>query len=113
MKKYGIIIVACLIVFSCAINTKKSVIKQTVLNGSFRSVQGVMDNLSCYCSNGGYVTTMENKKIGICFDESSEFTCKNIQVKGYYRKKMINPEKYSPCPAGERNLFYVTSYKCR
>jgi len=91
----------------------KEVQENQSLQGKYRSIKGVMDNLSCYCFNAGYLTTTDNKKIPICFeDDNIEIDCKSITVKGYYRTEKNNPESTNPCPSGEKTYFQVTSYSC-
>jgi hypothetical protein len=115
---------AILVLFTgCALNSKdtqgvstdvKSVAKQqTSLQGTYKSVTGVMDPLSCYCVNGGYLTTKDSKKIPICFENiEEEIKCDYMMVQGSYKTKKNNPEPTNPCPAGEREYFNVSSYSC-
>lgn len=64
----------------------------------FESVRGVMDSLSCYCFNAGYVETDDGEKISVCFDHfDEEINCENIHVTWNYGIKKINPETTSPC----------------
>jgi hypothetical protein len=84
------------------------------LKGTYKSVIGVMDLLSCYCLNGGYLTTQDGKEIPICFENiEEEIECNYLVVEGNYITKKIDPDSTNPCPAGEMTLFYVTSYECK
>jgi hypothetical protein len=73
-----------------------------------------MDPLSCYCYNGGYITTSSNEKIPICFSNDDEdVPCKNLEVSGNYKSIKIQPDSNNPCPSGEMNIFFVTKYTCK
>jgi len=84
------------------------------LQGTYKSVMGVMDPLSCYCFNGGYLTTQSGKEIPICFENSEvEIECDYLLIEGNYITKKIDHDSTNPCSAGEMTLFYVTSYECK
>jgi hypothetical protein len=80
--------------------------------GSFVSMKGVMDELSCYCFNGGYLTTENNEKIPLCFQEEDEIDCKNLSVEGYFEEKNIDTEETNPCPVGKKSVFKVVAFEC-
>ena len=85
-----------------------------VLEGSYRSIRGVMDPLSCYCFNGGYLTTAEGERFALCFanEEDMPGACENLRVTALHTTKTLDPEPTSPCPAGERTLYAVQSFTC-
>lgn len=115
MKDYLILLVFVLstvLVIGCFKNNGGN--KSITIEGKFRSVKGVMDPLSCYCYNAGYLTTESGEKIDICIeDDDKNIVCENIVVTGYYTTKKNAPEDASPCPAGERKVFIMKSYKCK
>lgn len=81
--------------------------------GEFRSLKGVMNNLSCYCYNGGHLTLDSGEKINLCFeDENTDIQCQRIKVSGYYKTLTNHPEPTSPCPKGEKEVLMVESYEC-
>lgn len=83
------------------------------LSGSYRSVQGVMDGLSCYCFNAGYLTLENGRSVAVCFeDEELNVSCDKVAVEGKYKTEKINFEETSPCPDGEMTYFNAVSYKC-
>jgi hypothetical protein len=82
------------------------------VTGTFKSVQGVMDPLSCYASNGGYVTQSNGERVAVSFTTESEITCASIEVKGNYITKTISSNPNSPCPAGTMKMLEVESYTC-
>ncbi|MDD5567356.1 MAG: hypothetical protein PHH01_04135 [Patescibacteria group bacterium] len=87
--------------------------KLSSLSGIFRSVKGVMDPLSCYCLNSGYLITKDNKEVPVCFeDNDKDIQCNQITITGDYETKKINPESTNPCPAGEMTYFNALSYSC-
>lgn len=86
---------------------KEAVVEQKTITGSFQSVEGVMDRLSCFCSFGGYITTETGKKMAVCFDESVE-SCPKITVTGYQTSKQINGSE--ACSAGIMGYLKVQSY---
>jgi hypothetical protein len=106
----------CLLAFSgvnCSVKKSQSSEPTITLNGTFESQQGVMTTLSCYCFNGGFLTTATEKQIPICFENNSDnINCKMINVTGFYKTVKNTPEPTSPCKKGEMTYFKVVSYKC-
>lgn len=81
--------------------------------GEFKSTQGVKTELSCYCGNGGYLTTETGETISICFDAITlSSDCNAIEVKGTYIMKSNDPEPSNPCSKGTMKIFKVQSYQC-
>ena len=80
--------------------------------GKFYSTKGIMDPLSCYCYNSGYLME-DGKRIPLCFDKGQmEAECKSVKVNGFYKTIKIDPEKTNPCPAGSKQVFMVQKYEC-
>jgi len=51
----------------------------------FQSNKGVMNELSCYCYNGGFLTTESGERIAIFItNEDSEITCEKISFTEHY-----------------------------
>jgi hypothetical protein len=112
------------LVFCCpnSVLAQKKSAKQATqaisLEGTFVSTSGVMTPLSCYCGNGGKLTTAKNEEIKLCFDDMKQnkeqdlAACKTIKVKGYYIEKANNPEPTNPCPKGVMRYFKVISVTC-
>ncbi|MCA6363703.1 MAG: hypothetical protein IM638_11755 [Bacteroidetes bacterium] len=87
---------------------------QTItITGTFKSIQGVMDPLSCYASNGGYVTQNNGERVAVMFKTEEEVTCSTIEVKGMYVTKTAATNPTSPCPDGQRSILQVESYTCK
>lgn len=84
-----------------------------IFTGNYRSVMGVMNSLSCYCYNGGYLTYGENEKLKICFDEMKITKVRNafITVKGHFEEITHESTPMDPCPEGTEQIFVVESYK--
>ena len=83
------------------------------LSGSYSSVQGVMDSLSCYCFNAGYLTLENGRSVAVCFeDEKLNISCDKVVIEGKYKTEKINFEETSPCTDGEMTYFNAESYKC-
>lgn len=83
------------------------------IEGDFRSIQGVMDQLSCYCFNGGYVTLESGEQVAACFEEDAEVReCDRIKITGVQEEIENNPEKSSPCPKGTMSIMNVTTFEC-
>ena len=94
--------------------TETENVKKETITGTFRSIKGVMNNLSCYCYNGGFVTTAEGTEISICLpNENAEIDCKTVELTGHYETITIEPDGNSPCPAGELEVFMVSSFECK
>lgn len=88
-------------------------VSEVTIKGRFRSIKGVMESLSCYCYNGGYIATSQDGEIPVCFDDDEDIHCKQIMVKGYYTTEERKPDSKSPCPGGEKKFLRVKSYKCQ
>lgn len=85
------------------------VVEQITVTGSFRSVKGVMDKLSCYTSNGGYIKTAEGKTVAVSFKDSENVSsCDKITVTGFMTSRNI--ESNGSCPAGMMGFLKVQSY---
>ncbi len=81
--------------------------------GSFRSIKGVMNSLSCYCYNGGNLTTADNQEIKICFEnEDIDVNCEKVEIIGEYRTITKSSGAKDPCPSGQSKILFVKSYKC-
>lgn len=82
--------------------------------GEFRSVAGVMDPLSCYCFNGGYLLTSEGNEIAICLtDQMTLPECTSVRVTGSFNVQQRSSGPMDPCPAGERRILKATRIGCR
>jgi len=78
--------------------------------GSYRSVKGVMDKLSCHCGNGGYVETPAGETVAVCFDQNTIVnSCDVITVTGVVSSHSI--ESNGACPAGMMSILTVETYK--
>ncbi|GAB5424687.1 MAG: hypothetical protein Crog4KO_18340 [Crocinitomicaceae bacterium] len=78
--------------------------------GSFRSVKGVMDPLSCYCGNGGYVESPAGRVVAVCFEDNVDIASRDyIEVIGLMTTRTI--ESNGACPAGTKSFMVVESYK--
>jgi hypothetical protein len=100
------------LVGGCSLNSHNQN-EEMLISGNYQSVLGVMDYLSCFCFNAGYLTTVDNDRVPLCFQEGEEdVNCTTIHAKGYYQSKKINPEPTNTCLAGEMTLFYVSSHEC-
>lgn len=93
--------------FEEEVTQEPDAVDQRTVTGSFRSVSGVMDELSCYCSNGGYVTTEDGAMVAVCFDEPVE-SCDKITVTGYRTSKKI--QSNGACPEGIMGFLKVQSF---
>lgn len=77
--------------------------------GEFRSVKGVMDPLSCYCSNGGYVESPAGESLRVCFaDNENVQSTDYIFIEGVMTIRTIDSN--GPCPAGTMSYLIVESY---
>lgn len=78
--------------------------------GNYNSVMGVMDPLSCYCYNAGYLEIEENESINVCFEEfEDKVPSGNISVTGYWKEVKI--QSNNACPGGSKYIFYAVSYE--
>lgn len=97
--------------------------KSTVtIEGSFSSKRGVMHHLSCYCYDGGYVTTANGDEIAICFEKnemetaaqaSEKFSCEHIKVTGVYVEKTRVPGEGDVCQGGTMRYLKVSKFECK
>lgn len=89
---------------------------EITVTGIFKSMKGVMTDLSCYCFASGYITQNNGVSIPVCFDElgNLDVICNDeLTVKGTFKVKKIVADKYNPCPSGEMEILYVKSYQCK
>jgi len=92
-------------------NTIKNNSKEYI--GQFQSVKGVMNNLSCYCYNAGFLTLEDGSEFSICFkDGDIEINCTKLSVTGEFEIVAIEDNPMSACSQGERKILVVNSYKC-
>ncbi|MCB9235286.1 MAG: hypothetical protein H6581_26765 [Bacteroidia bacterium] len=90
-----------------------TVSEELTFTGTFQSKRGVMHPLSCFCGNGGILTTEGGKQISACFGEKEEVErCKTMRVKGVWVNKAIDPGESSPCREGEMEILEVKDYTC-
>lgn len=77
--------------------------------GAFKSVRGVMDPLSCYCDNGGYIDSPAGEHVAVCFNSSEDVSSTDfIKVTGVMTTKTIDAN--GVCPAGTMSYLVVESY---
>lgn len=77
--------------------------------GEFRSVRGVMDPLSCYCGNGGYVESPAGESVAVCFNDNENVQSTDyIFIEGVMITRTI--ESNGACPAGTMSYLIVESY---
>ena len=82
------------------------------ISGTFKSVEGVMDPLSCHCSNGGYLTDEYNTTYAICLEDGKEVDCETIQVTGFMEEDHVTFDAENPCKSGLTYLMRPTSVIC-
>lgn len=114
--KYLANLLVVLLFFASCGTTNSQQTEEISLTGAFESKMGVMHNISCYCFNVGFLETDAGEKVVVCFDKMEQEEkpkCSTIQVKGYYETKKIESDSNSPCPGGERKIFYVNSFVCK
>ncbi|MES2554773.1 MAG: hypothetical protein V4604_01405 [Bacteroidota bacterium] len=89
--------------------------KKETLTGTYQSKRGVMTPLSCYCSDGGMLSTGGETEIKVCFDklDKKPKDCQKISVTGHYETLANDPEETSPCPKGIMTVFVVEKFKCK
>ncbi len=94
-------------------NTPPEVLpEKDAFQGEFHSMRGVMNPLSCYCYNGGYLME-DGQRIPLCFDKGEmEVECRKVKVQGFYKTIKVDANPQSPCPAGSRKVFMVQTYEC-
>jgi len=104
----------CLLISSClfACRTPPSS-QQEFYTGSFRSMKGVFNPISCYCGNGGYLQTELGETIPICLKENQEVLCPKIRVSGRFMSQASPKESTSPCPQESMNIFRVATFECQ
>ena len=119
---FSVILLNALLLASCS--TAKTVSetdsntetqKKETFTGDYQSSKGVMTPLSCYCSDGGTLTTSEDEKLKVCFDGLKEKPgdCTKISVTGYYETLANDPEETNPCPKGTMKVFVVERFECK
>ena len=104
------LIFVLLIIFATTVSYSQ---QNQTFSGNYSSVMGRMDPLSCYCYNGGYLTSENEEVVKICFDNMDISKVKNgkITVSGHFEKITHESTPMDPCPAGTRNIFIVKHYQ--
>lgn len=79
--------------------------------GEYRSIAGVMDPLSCYCYNGGYLVYGKDEAVKVCFDKfDKKIENGRITVRGRFEKITHKSNPDNPCPGDSEMIFIVDSY---
>jgi hypothetical protein len=107
--------VLTVLMFHCK-SSSKTQVKSETFTGKFQSVKGVMNELSCYCYDAGYLTTSDGNRIAVCFEKttSDSINCfENLTVSGIFENVKRESSQNDPCPAGEMTILKVTEYKCK
>ena len=89
--------------------------KEISITGKFESKKGVMDKISCYCYNSGYLTTDKGDRIAICLEIKDHETIKckeKITFTGNYEERTHGDSKNNPCPSGKMMIFIAKKYIC-
>ena len=81
-------------------------------SGNYRSIMGVMNSLSCYCDNGGYLTYDKDQVVSISFDKMKIAKVKSgeITVFGHFEDITHESQDMDACPSGTRSVFIVDSF---
>ena len=95
--------------------TATTKMKNETYTGSYRSIMGVMNPLSCYCSNGGYLTISDEEKISISFDELNidKVRSGEITVSGSFEEITHESGEMDPCLSGTRQILIVKSFSIK
>jgi hypothetical protein len=87
--------------------------EEITLSGTYETRRGVMDALSCFCYNGGYITTAKGERIAICIaDEGINIDCKRVLVKGKYLTVTKEKEPNGVCAGGTMTYFEANTVSC-
>lgn len=87
--------------------------KTTEISGTYSSIKGVKNKLSCYCYNGGYLITESGERIAVCFkDENIDINCERVEISGKYVVKKLNTEPGSACKNGKMKIFEAEKFEC-
>ncbi len=87
--------------------------EQVTFVGDFRSVKGVMNQLSCYCFNSGYLKS-STRTLPICFSNQDTKTCAKMKISGVWVEKMSPAikEPASVCSSESLKMLEVKSSQC-
>ncbi len=113
MKKLLIILTTGFLLPACATQPE---VKEWTLTyvGSFSSVRGVKDPLSCFCPNGGYVDACGGKRVPLCFEgKGPPEDCRSIEVQGSYVDGVPGPDWAGHCPDEPMRYLLVEEWHCR
>jgi hypothetical protein len=89
----------------------------TNLKGKFESKKGVMNPISCYGFNIGFLKLPNGNEYVVCFDQLKnsndlDVNCVDeISVIGEFESKTIKSN--GACPAGTMEIFYVKDWECK
>ena len=86
---------------------------ETTLTGTFENKRGVMDPLSCFCFNCGYVTTAKGERVAVCIaEENFDINCKKALLKGKYVTVKQESDPNGVCSGGTMTYFEASSVTC-
>ncbi len=111
--KFVIIFSFFIILISCKTNMNK-VNSNIEFTGIYESFKGVMQPISCFCYETGYLTLENGEKIPICFDNLNTdkiVSNSKISVKGKYEILKHAFKENDPCTEGEMKIFIVSEFK--
>ncbi len=100
---------------ACGTAKTTDVKKQETITGKLSSKKGVMNRISCYCFDSGYLTTPSGDIFAVCFKgvKSDDIKCfDNISLTGKFESVKITPKEGEVCQAGTLRLFMVKSFEC-
>ena len=83
------------------------------VTGEFKGVSEITNRLSCYCTQGGFITMSNGKKVLVCFPDDAEVKeCANMVVTGVYEDGNAGADVNNPCPSGAQTFLRVSEFHC-
>ncbi len=84
------------------------------IEGTFESKKGVMNIVSCFCHNSGYLKSKTGEEIPVCIsDEKADVSCEKVKMTGEYVTITHEKENNGVCPATTMTYFRVSSFSCK
>lgn len=85
-----------------------------LVSGSFESVMGVMDELSCHCENGIYISDELGDTVPVCLDvvTSEVPTCRIYSAEGPMTMMEGSTDEMSPCSSNSMSVLMAEHGVC-
>lgn len=110
MKYIVFIFIAVLTACAAPKSVSTNAPKEETLRGDFQNMMGVMQPVSCYCYESGYLQTA-TERVALCFAPNTTVPPSGtITVTGKFTEREHKGGATDPCPSGKMTVFEVIRF---